>query len=138
MASNSLMMVQQPPAPSIVNSTNEDESGTSTPSLMTVSPDDIFLEKLAERFNTNPSIEVRTSSSYSTNTTATASSDTTTGGECSTPEVTATQPSKNGSRSATENSKKLPHHCFRYSFRASIYGTICIPLSRISDSVNFC
>ena len=105
MTSNNLMMIT--PA-SVANSTNEDESGTSTPSLLTLSPDDIFLEKLAERFANHQLVEVKTTNSYSMNTTATASSDTT-GGECSTPEVTS-QPAPK----STENFKKLPHHCFRY------------------------
>ena len=68
-------------------------SGASTPSLMIVSPDDIFLERLAERFGNHPCVEVKTSAvmlapneagGYSSNTTApvtSASEDT------STPEV---------------------------------------------------
>ena len=97
----------------MTNSTgNEDESGTSTPSLMTISLADIFLEKLADRFGNNPNIEVRLPGGYSTNTTAPASSDTTTtGGDCSTPEVTG---GALGSPAKTvETSTKLPHDCFR-------------------------
>ncbi len=82
--------VMQPPHPpsSVTNSTGtEDESGTSTPSLLTVSPDDIFLEKLAEKLGAHPCLEVRPLG---------GGQDTTTGAEaCSTPEL------------------KLPHHCFR-------------------------
>ena len=107
---------------SVTNSTgNEDESGTSTPSLMTVSLSDIFLEKLADRFGNNPNVEVRLPGGYSTNTTAPASSDTTTtGGDCSTPEVTGGggggghQPHGSATKKATETNTKLPHHCFRY------------------------
>ena len=120
MTSNNLVM--QPQTSSVTNSTNEDaESGTSTPSLMqTVSPADIFLEKLAERFGNNPCLEVRLPGGYSTNTTAPASSDTTTtGGDCSTPEVTGGgggghQPHGSATKKATETNTKLPHHCFRY------------------------
>ena len=53
---------------------------------------------------------------YSTNTTAPASSDTTTtGGDCSTPEVTTGHQSQTGPAKVTETNTKLPHHCFRYS-----------------------
>ena len=52
---------------------------------------------------------------YSTNTTAPASSDTTTtGGDCSTPEVTTGHQSQTGPAKVTETNTKLPHHCFRY------------------------
>lgn len=97
MSSHNLLL--QPPL-SISNSNNEDESGTSTPSLMTVSPDDIFVEKLSERFNNHPCLEVRPPGGYSGNTTAPVSSDNTAGEGSTTPEV------------STETNK-LPHHCFR-------------------------
>ena len=103
---------------SVTNSTgNEDESGTSTPSLMTISLSDIFLEKLADRFGNNPNVEVRLPGGYSTNTTAPASSDTTsaTGGDCSTPEVTGGQHAQTSPDTSklVETSTKLPHDCFR-------------------------
>ena len=69
-------------------------SGASTPSLMIVSPDDIFLERLAERFGNHPCVEVKTSAvmlanpneaGYSSNTTAPVTSAST--DDTSTPEV---------------------------------------------------
>ena len=120
MSSNNIVMSQPPPPASTTTSTtasnrDDEESGTSTPSLMTVSPDDIFLERLAERFGSHPCVEVKPNTSnggYSSNTTAPVSSE-----DTSTPEVgatsTQTQPS---SSKECETPSKLPHHCFRYYY----------------------
>ena len=81
-------MVLQPPQP---QNSEAEESGTSTPSLMTVSPDDIFLERLSERFASHSCVEVRPQGGYHS-----VSSDNT--GE-------ATE--------AKEAEPKLPHHCFK-------------------------
>ena len=64
MSSNNIVM-SQPPSSSSSNvpaPREDEESGTSTPSLMMVSPDDIFLERLAERFGNHPCVEVKAAS----------------------------------------------------------------------------
>lgn len=104
MSSPNLVVAQH--SSSAANSAREDGgSGTSTPSLVTVSPDDIFLERLSERFGNHPCVEVRPpNGGYSTNTTAQAASS---GGESSsTPEVSSKTDENNAK-------KKLPPHCFR-------------------------
>ena len=84
-------LVLQPPQPQ--NTAEADESGTSTPSLMTVSPDDIFLERLSERFASHPCVEVRGYHSVSSDNNTTGSTEA---------EV----------KIASVESK-LPHHCFK-------------------------
>lgn len=97
-------IVQQHSSSSAANSAREDGgSGTSTPSLVTVSPDDIFLERLSERFGNHPSVEVRPPNGYSTNTTALSASS---GGESSNPEASH-------SKADEAAKKKPPPHCFR-------------------------
>ena len=107
MSSNNIVMPPVQPPSSTASNREDDESGTSTPSLMMVSPDDIFLERLSERFGNHPCVEVRAASNggYSSNTTAPVSSE-----DTSTPEVVADQPSKE----CGDTPSKLPHHCFRY------------------------
>ena len=106
MSSNNIVMPPVQPPSSTASNREDDESGTSTPSLMMVSPDDIFLERLSERFGNHPCVEVRAASNggYSSNTTAPVSSE-----DTSTPEVVADQPSKE----CGDTPSKLPHHCFR-------------------------
>ena len=108
MSSNNIVMPPVQPPSSTASNREDDESGTSTPSLMMVSPDDIFLERLSERFGNHPCVEVRAASNggYSSNTTAPVSSE-----DTSTPEVVADQPSKE----CGDTPSKLPHHCFRYT-----------------------
>ena len=107
MSSQNMVLQHQPPPQSSSNNEAEDESGTSTPSLMTVSPDDIFLERLADRFGSHPYVEVRSHGAYhsvsSDNNTTTT---TTTAGREATPAET-----KEANTTAIES--KLPHHCFK-------------------------
>ena len=102
MSSQNMVLHQQPARP---QNNEAEESGTSTPSLMTVSPDDIFLERLSDRFGSHPGVEVRSHGAYHS-----VSSDnnttTTTGSEA------AVAPAAEAKESNPIESK-LPHHCFK-------------------------
>lgn len=102
--------VMAPPT-TVVNANRDcdgNESGSSTPSLTTVSPDDVFLERIAERFTNHSLVEVRLpGGGYSSNTTPPATSEHI-GGDCSTPEKTNQSNNKEDN-----NNRKLPHHCFK-------------------------
>lgn len=107
MSSQNMVLQHQPPPQPSSNNEAEDESGTSTPSLMTVSPDDIFLERLADRFGSHPYVEVRSHGAYHSVSSDNNTTTTTTAGSEATPET------KEAKTTTTAIESKLPHHCFK-------------------------
>ncbi len=117
-AQNFVMGPPQPPPSTRIE--EENESGSSTPSLTAISPDDVFLERVTERFSNHSHVECP-------NAGGTGSASQQQPGSASGSQQTASDnneddASRSNDVSVASSSSKLPHHCFRYCHKWSHIG----------------